>query len=467
MAQAKMVITGDGKHLLREIDRLNKKIDGMGKRGEASAGKTRKSISGIGGAIDKAFSPARLAGMLAGFVSVQKAIDIIKAGLEDLARRREEAAQTIIETEMPAAKLAQLTKTHAEYRELLKTAGLIYEMGGAKTKEEAYATTFQLKSAGALKEAGFFARLKGVVPEIPEVAGAAAKIQAAFGVKETGTLEAIVGKGIAAAAPVTDVGVREMLLAATKPAKIAKKMGLSDEELLAAVSIVARGAEGPEVAGTQVKQMLTTFMTKPGFKGLSLQQMIEKVTQQQMPDPELKKWFGRIQGMQAYFALAGGEIPGRVGDIAAGAGEAQKRIDISMGRPEVFEPRALRVSKIASEVAMKHRARQEIRAQTVLEDLWRDEGGGLMASMRYASRKAILHTLGVTGLVNMLQNPDLAMQIIAGEGVQVSDEQMNRDTGIADPRTGLYLQTKDAVRDGMKEAVQQKTLAHPDDDPGR
>ncbi len=107
----------------------------------------------------------------------------------------------------------------------------------------------------------------------------AADVMSAMGVKETGSHEQLASKFIAAAAPVSGVSASGIALATTRAAADAKLLGLSDEELIAAVSAVSSTTGSAELAGTQVASLLKS-MTEKGFveehKGKSLTSMLNE-----------------------------------------------------------------------------------------------------------------------------------------------------------------------------------------------
>lgn len=474
----KFVVTGDVSHvekgfhkLQREVVKLKEKLKESGKSGKTGAETAGKGFDKLGDSITKAFDPKRLAGMLTGLAGVHKIIGTIKTGLAELERRRAEAAAAIIQTEMPAAKLAQLAKTPAEFREILDTAKEFYRLGGAKTREEAYATIFQLKSADALKEMPFFAQLKGVVPEIPETAGVAAKIQAAFGKKEAGSLEEIVGKGIEAARTVTDVGVTQILQAVIKTAKLAQQQGITDEQAMAAISIVAKEAESADIAGTQVRAMLDVFGIKRGFKGLDLEEMVKKVSEMEMESPELKKWFGRKEARMGFLALAGKDITGRAAEIGEAAGEARRRIDIAMGAEEVSVPREHRQAYARAELRAEQAGYERLRSDVLLEHTYEKEGEGLRAAIALGLRQSFRALFGDKALTyltdaskaGIAERESMRKFLETGEGPYGPSW---REGGVQ-PSERSLARMKDAVRDGVNEGFRPKTLQKADHNPGR
>jgi len=313
----KFVVTGDVSHVEKALHKMQRQVESLkgqlkaaGKKGKEGAETAGKGFNKLGTATKKALDPAVLLSYAAGFVGVQAAIGKVTEALKAMHEERKRGAQLMRESATGLASLAQLAGGDAgKLRGLIEKAKEVRKAGGAPTLTEAANLVFQLESAGAIQERGFFGKLQTVTPAT-EAAGAAAKIQAAMGFKETGKLQDILSGAAAAAAPVTGAGIGDILGAATKPAKIAHTMGISDEELFAAISIVAKGTETADVAGTQVQSFLVSMMQKPEYKGLSIQQMVEKVQKKALPEAELKKFFGRKEAALGFLALEGGEFPG-------------------------------------------------------------------------------------------------------------------------------------------------------------
>jgi len=247
MANVTVTLTGDEARLLRSLQKI---IDKEGQLGQKAAETGRKAKE----AGDKAFGPQALqqiASYAAGFMSVSAAVGLVTNALKEMDRTRKEAVERMKGAEGGLSRLAQLATSPEEFEKFVSIAKEIRQRRGAGTLGEAADLTFQLASGSALEERGFFAKLYQIANPA-EVAGAAASLRAAFGAKETGSLQALVSKSIAAAAPAPRVGVTDILMGMTKAAPGAGLLGISDEETFAAMSILAKKLGSADVAGTRL-----------------------------------------------------------------------------------------------------------------------------------------------------------------------------------------------------------------------
>ena len=328
---------------------------------EAYSAETRAAgaeMDRAGEKTQKAYGPAaqnqlkKLITMLGPGLGLLGAVRLVTKAFGEMAEARKEAGARLSEAEMGLGKLSQLAGGDPEkLKALVKKSVQFMAYGGAPTLGEAATTMFELESAGATTDAQvkFFAQLYGI-DNPAELATAAGKLRAGFGPKEAGTFREIMSKGVAAAAPVTGVGINEILQASLPGASVAAELGISDEELLAAVSILAQKAKSADVGGTQIEGLLRSLQ-KRGFveehKGKSLIEMLDVIRKEKMDTPELIEYFGRKEAAAGFSRLQPKEFGERLASI--NKAQADNTIDqIIKSRAEVPAiqiPREARIAK--------------------------------------------------------------------------------------------------------------------------
>jgi hypothetical protein len=185
------------------------------------------------------------------------AAELAKMAIEKMAEARREAAEEAKQAEMSTGSLAQLTNDPEEYKGLVEAAKKMYAGGGASSLEEANRTIFALKSAGMMGDVDLFTSLKGsgLVSELPTMAKSVRTLQASMGAEETGTTRQLLGKAFAAGEYAPSYA-QEMLPAAAKAGIGARKAGIHDEEVLAAVALMAESSGSADLGGTRVAALM-------------------------------------------------------------------------------------------------------------------------------------------------------------------------------------------------------------------
>lgn len=292
---------------------------------------------------EKAFG-ARALGQLQsyamGLVSIGVVAGKVTQALDEMQQKREDAAQKQAEAKFSLGSLKQVADMEGPYNyEGLKQKGEeLYLAGAASSLEEGYRTVFEIKSAEMMGEYDLYKQLKQsrMIQQPGVLAQSAATLQTSMGKAETGDVRSLVAKGLAAAeiAPGT---TETVLQAASESGVAAGEMGLSDEELLAALAVTAKASGSSELAGTRLNRLLLSlqemgakgkkasvdvafggmagadealagFADEDGtpsfdFEGKSLMEMIRQVQKKNLDDAELQKLFGRQEGLIAYRLL--------------------------------------------------------------------------------------------------------------------------------------------------------------------
>lgn len=247
----------------------------------------------------------QLVNYAASMVGVGAAISFVSRAFGEVARAREAGAANIRGAAGGLGKLAQLGKTPERYRELIDKSQTLFTMGAGQNLNEAAELMFDIASANQEADFEFFGKLKarGVVGDINALVTAIAGMQSSLGKAETGGAAAIVSKGLAAAefAP----GEAEHIIQAAAPAALSGAvLGLTDEEILAAVAIVAKPYGEASGGGTGVKGLLKGLELAGEFKGLTLEEIIRDIGSRGLEGKDLEKLIGgRMEGKNAFRTL--------------------------------------------------------------------------------------------------------------------------------------------------------------------
>jgi hypothetical protein len=130
-----------------------------------------------------------------------------------------------------------------------------------------------LKAANQMDEAEVFGELArvGLVEELDELIKSVNFMKRNFG-DEAGDARAMLSKAFAAGGPSTFEAI-QIFNEAASISSSAQKVGVSDEELLAAMTVLAESTTSPETAGTAIKN-LTDKAAKLGMRSTGLRDLI-------------------------------------------------------------------------------------------------------------------------------------------------------------------------------------------------
>jgi hypothetical protein len=308
-----------------------------------------------------------LAKFTAGFASLSTVIGTITSGLNEMAAARREAAEQARTSRMSAGALAQVARSPEDFRYLKRKGDELFAAAGAGSPEEAYATIFSLRSAGAMKHFNLFKRLRasGLIAEPGQMVTSAQTMIASMGIKETGDVRALLSKAFGAAAPVSGVSAESILRAAARAGTGAAALKISDEQLLAATGIVSEATGGADLGGTQVASLMKSLQKigAPGggfnLKGKSLLQMLETVESRGLDDAALMQLFGRQEAVNAYRVILQNrqKLATRPGGIARA--QAENLVDRLLGFHKI-DPSLVAARKAEEATAAEAVSRQRL-----------------------------------------------------------------------------------------------------------
>ncbi len=269
----------------------------------------RAQLEGVGVAGEKAFGAQAVASIgryLAGFLSVGAAIGAATSALRENAAQRERAAQRAMQSRAGLGSLSQLAATQgntseertAAFRSLVDEARGYVASGAAADENEAGNLVFELAGADLNERDRAFAaqlRAAGTLTNVGGAAQAYDALKTALGAEEVGTFSQFASKGLQAAS-VAPGSFEQLPIAAAGAGGSAKKLGVSDEFLLAATAIVGKTLGSVDEGGTQVAALLKQI-EKSGMKvdGLGGVGIIEKIAAL----PEKQQGFGGVLGDRA------------------------------------------------------------------------------------------------------------------------------------------------------------------------
>lgn len=375
----------DAETYSREVERLKRDYENA-----------EDAIKGVGEAQGKAFGGDAI-GEIENYItktaSLAAAVGFAKEAFDEMSEASERAAGSRREAEGGISSLAELAGGDRQrMAELAGEAREIYREGGAKSLDEAGKLAFQLESAGAMGERQFFSRLQGIDDPV-EMARAAGVMRSAMGEAEAGSFQAIVSKGLAAAGPVPGVTAAQMLQGAAAAAPNARALEISDEELMAATSIVAQSSGSASQAGTQVRALLQAVTTRgigEQFKGQGLESMVEAIRGQGMGEADLIKYLGSSEAYAAYSQLRPEAYRERLEVVRRGQREnlAGRTIEAAEAIPEVRLARQERMAAAEEDLARDREALMNMQANQIVagekQRLLEASGGSWLGRARAA-----------------------------------------------------------------------------------
>ena len=386
-------------------------------------------------------------------VGVTAVIAKITQAFGEMRKAQEEAFAGIAEAEFPFSRLAQVAGGDADrLRGLINESKALFLQGGATSLGGAADITFALESAGLLDQRRLFGELFGVFQQPEVLANALATTTTAFGAEEAGTFKAIIGKGLAASA-FGPSKVAELLEAASKPAVFAARLGLSDEEALAATTLVTKALGGAAQGGTSVASFFQAAgvlegvggvpvalkrerLAAQGFtaeeiseqiegkitplfeKGQSLQSIVEQVSDLNLSAAQLKQFFPK----KASVAFGLLESRGALFDTILTAVQESGEIDVDRAvrarllQPEIVAARDRRKGAAARVIGQEELGVAEAVAQTVEDKIIARTEGGIFGGFQRLGLAAARKVLPAETFVDLFAQPlsGIATQALRG-----------------------------------------------------
>lgn len=367
--------TGDSRDFERKVDQMQRKIDTLTARLKKTGDESKRTKQ----AQEDAFGGRALSNLQAyvtGLLSLHAASSAIRNTLGEIDRDQQQAAAQQRSRFASLGKLQQVSTGAADFQWMLARTADTFAVTGNWAK--AANLTFMLRSGGMLGNAqagetgtrALFAQLmgSGFIESPDAMAEAAAKWMSAMGTAETGTIQQILSKGVAASG--IAVGTIEQLMSSSARAgAMAAQVGISDEELITAAAVASKTL-GADEAGIYVRSLLSD-LSKAGYTGKPLMQLLDQVQAEGKTSI-----FGDVRSKTAYGLLTGAESRSlyaqTLGDV-----QAANRRDLTSERSRLVEldpalrgARALTEEESRLELAKERRATRrnlEERYQALLQ----------------------------------------------------------------------------------------------------
>ena len=311
-------------------ERYNRKVGELAtlvNSGKLSMDEAQKAAARYGATLDRAtqkgreaFAPSLLANYATGFAAPMGAANIFLGMLRDIRNEQKEIADKQISILPGRAKLAQLSGGDPKKLQNLKNAAdQAYASGFVQSREQSYGLAYELGSAGLTSDYKFFSQLS-LVEDSAAAAKAVGLVNSGFkGGDEVGSSQAVISKAIAASLPATGVSLGDVAQGVAMSSAGAKKMGFSDEEAFAAISMLSQVTGSGQQAGTQFKALTSSF-THRGLAdemyGKGLEAVIKNIDSKGYNQKQLDEYFGSGEAANAFTVLR--NIPAfrdRIGEI--------------------------------------------------------------------------------------------------------------------------------------------------------
>ena len=379
--QIKMEITGDEKGLVRALRASERQVDRL-KEKLAQTGRTSKQVGGEMNTTFGAKAAGDLKRWVGGLVSAGAAIGVITRGLNDLRRMEKEATARMGTAEDSRRALLQVSGGDATtYGRLLFATRQLRVTHGIE-ENAANRIVFNAQSAGLLKQWNLFGHLQDVNFDPSVAIKAVQKMQAGFGgVSGAGTARQILNK-LLVAGESSPSRADELAEATTvAAADFGKRLGGSDESLLAILQELSKVYTTPKGAAEKIKTLAASIADRrakgqlsgaEGVAGLDLILGLPSLFaggNLRMPGgrkpTSIAEWLGSQEAIGAYEQVVSkqGEILQTRGDIIAAQSatgtpkgmltrqfaisdadtvlQAQKRLRILQERAKISEEGAL------------------------------------------------------------------------------------------------------------------------------
>lgn len=321
----------------------------------------------------------------ASVVSVGAALGTVSKLISEVQRRSAELAASQQASFAGMGELAQLSvgKGPEEDRRLKESARALYMQGAATDLTAAADLQFAITSAGMdryTREIGEL-RASGVMKDVVAMVNAAAALEASLGTEATGGFKTTVSRAFGASmgAPAR---AEEITSAAALAGPQAKRLGLSAEELMAAVATLAKPSGSASQAGTFI-EALTKSIEKEGIvetgllkPGRSLEQYVADVAAYEQRGGNVRDILGgRQEAITGYGLLAEGIRQGSYAANLANIAEAE-RTEAFEGLtqrhrtdPELAAARARQQATARAEIAAAQSGVFSNLAQAISEDM--------------------------------------------------------------------------------------------------
>lgn len=325
-----------------------------------------------------------LASMAAGVLSIQTAWNLAQQALADYEQMKDRAAQRAISDEGGLALLGQLAAAPGQseeqaLRQRIGKARELHRMGATETLGQAGLLRFSLESAGfAEEDIQMFGQIGGqkLAKDVLVFAESIDSLTRAIGAAETGSARDLVNKAFGVSAFSKATG-EQILAGSARAGPGARTLGISDEEVLAAVAVTASPLKTADIAGTRLASLfrdIEASTRSKDLKGLTLDEMVDKLAAADA-EGKIKEYITSQEAIQIARVLAGGKVSDDFAK-ATTAADAAVSADVLAGKlaaggaiPELGAPAARRRAAATLTQAEDTFGPRELNLDT-LRDMW-------------------------------------------------------------------------------------------------
>jgi len=310
-------------------------------------------------------------------VAIAAAIAVGTKALIKQNAERERSKELAKESARGMGELGQVARSPAELKMLVNEARKSMLEEGM-TREEAGRLQFALQSSGKRSQRRTFARLYGMADPtqmLENVNTLQGSMGMREGMRETGRSNQVLDK-LLTASGATKTNITDLGAAAASAGKTAGMVGASDEELLAAIAVMARGDASADVVSTQVQALAAAAAKSGEIKtGGGLMDIVSQIEGKKLNEGQLYKLLGRKEAVKGFLGLSQsrGEVQSLTGtlqgvDAAAAAGTGDVTGQRVRAMREVFGTQRLeRQMRARKEIAKEDIASRELKRQALLD----------------------------------------------------------------------------------------------------
>lgn len=281
---------------LTQVANASTKMEKSFGKGVRKGDKALKRYERFGQAAGK-----QITGLVASYASLGAVIATVTGAFTSMHAEAMRGAQAVRENYSSMASLLQMSRGDPEVWKRMSGSAFGHIRAGL-TKADAFRLQQALESAGMQKYGPQFAKLHGIIPELPGTIGAMAKMRAGMPGQIPDPIR-LLNQAMIAQAPASDVYVQQLLTAAPLAASGVNRIGGTPEELMAAMGTMSQTFT-PEMSATSIARF-ADWASKTGLGDKGLVAAVEATRAQnltaqqllkQMPETRARRFFEFVTG---------------------------------------------------------------------------------------------------------------------------------------------------------------------------
>lgn len=262
--------TGQEKHN-QELERLSTLL----KHGKIDQDTYRRAVEQVNDEYrDSKSTLGDLRTAMIGFLGVAGGLSIVREMWQSI-REDATAVAELEKAQFPSSgQLMQVASDLADFQQLKAQSAELLRSGAATSMAEAQQIMFALRSTGLERERDVFADVARtqLVPNLTDLINSVDSLTDAFGRPEAGDARQVISKALAVSG-LSQRPAQEIVSSTARVGATAFARGLTDEETLAAVGVLADPFSSPERAAERLQAFLNATQRK-GIEGRGLQGLL-------------------------------------------------------------------------------------------------------------------------------------------------------------------------------------------------